>query len=78
MTSLRGHNLLAISTLGAGIGAKAALGELPGRVVVIGTPAEEGGGGKVRLLAAGALDDIDVALSSHPSSDKTMFGPWGP
>lgn len=68
-----GHNLLAISTLGAGIGAKAALGELPGRVVVIGTPAEEGGGGKVRLLEAGALDDIDVALSSHPSSDKTIF-----
>ena len=68
-----GHNLLAISTLGAGIGAKAALGELPGRIVVLGTPAEEGGGGKIRMLEGGAFDDVDVALSSHPMSERTVF-----
>ena len=67
-----GHNLLAISTLGGGIGAKAALGELPGRIVVVGTPAEEGGGGKIRLLEAGIFDDIDISLSSHPAADKTI------
>ena len=66
-----GHNLIAISTLGAGIAAKAALGQLPGAVVVVGTPAEEGGGGKVRLLEAGVFDDIDIALSSHPKSNRT-------
>ncbi|MCZ6614333.1 MAG: M20 family peptidase, partial [Chloroflexi bacterium] len=68
-----GHNLIAISTLGAGLGAKAALDSLPGRLVVIGTPAEEGGGGKVRLLEAGVFKDVDIALSSHPSSNRTVI-----
>ena len=66
-----GHNLIALSTLGAGIAAKAALDRLPGRIVVVGTPAEEGGGGKVRMLDAGVFDDIDVSLSSHPKSNRT-------
>jgi amidohydrolase len=66
-----GHNLIAISTLGAGIAAKAALDSLPGRIVVLGTPAEEGGGGKVRMLEAGVFDEIDVSLSSHPKSNRT-------
>ena len=48
-----GHNLIAISNLGAGLGAKAKMDSLPGRLVVMGTPAEEGGG-KIRLLEAGA------------------------
>jgi amidohydrolase len=68
-----GHNLIAISTLGAGLGAKAALGSLPGRIMVIGTPAEEGGGGKIRLLDAGLFKDVDVVLSSHPSSNRTVI-----
>lgn len=68
-----GHNLIAISNLGAGLGVKAALESLPGRLVVLGTPAEEGGGGKVRLLEAGVFKDIDIALSSHPASNLTMI-----
>ena len=68
-----GHNLIAISNLGAGLGVKAALSSLPGRIVVLGTPAEERDGGKIRLLEAGAFDDIDIALSSHPSSHLTIF-----
>ena len=68
-----GHNLIAISNLGAGLGVKAALSNLLGRIVVLGTPAEEGDGGKIRLLEAGAFDDIDIALSSHPSSNLTVF-----
>ena len=47
-----GHNLIAMAAVGAGLGAKANLASLPGRVVVIGTPAEEGGGGKIKLLDA--------------------------
>ncbi|CAI4214301.1 unnamed protein product [Parascedosporium putredinis] len=44
--------------------------ELPGRVVLYGTPAEEGGAGKVRLLEAGAYADqeVDISLISHPSN----------
>ena len=68
-----GHNLIAISNLGAGLGAKVAMGELPGKLVVLGTPAEEGGGGKVRMLEAGVFDGVDVSLSSHPSSHLTVF-----
>jgi amidohydrolase len=68
-----GHNLIAMSNLGAGLGVKAALGSLPGRVIVLGTPAEEGGGGKIRLLEAGVFRDVDVALSSHPSSNRTII-----
>lgn len=68
-----GHNLIAMSNLGAGLGVKAALGSLPGRIVVLGTPAEEGGGGKIRMLDAGVFRDVDVALSSHPSSNRTII-----
>ena len=66
-----GHNLIAISNLGAGLGAKEVMGSLPGRLIVLGTPAEEGGGGKIRMLDAGVFDGVDVVLSSHPSSNRT-------
>ena len=68
-----GHNLIAMAAVGAGLGVRANLASLPGRVVVIGTPAEEGGGGKIRLLDAGVFDDVDVCLSSHPSSNRTII-----
>ena len=69
-----GHNLIAISNLGAGLGVQAAMANLPGRLVVLGTPAEEGGGGKNRMIDAGVFDDVDISLSSHPSSNLTVFG----
>ncbi len=68
-----GHNLIAMSNLGAGLGVKATLQSLPGRLMVLGTPAEEGGGGKIRLLDAGVFKDVDVVLSSHPSSNRTII-----
>ena len=68
-----GHNLIAMSNLAAGLGVKAAMKTLPGRLIVLGTPAEEGGGGKIRLLDAGVFKDVDVALSSHPSSNRTII-----
>ena len=68
-----GHNLIAMAAMGAGLAVKANSGALPGRVVVIGTPAEEGGGGKIRLLDAGVFDDVDLTLSSHPFSNRTVI-----
>ena len=68
-----GHNLIAMAGMGAGLGVQANLESLHGRVVVIGTPAEEGGGGKIRLLDAGVFDDVDLTLSSHPSSNRTVI-----
>ncbi|HEU5424188.1 MAG TPA: M20 family metallopeptidase [Nitrolancea sp.] len=60
-----GHNLIAASGLAAAIGMNAVIDELPGIFEVIGTPAEEGGGGKIRLENAGVFDDVDAALMVH-------------
>ncbi len=49
------------------------MGELPGKLIVLGTPAEEGGGGKIRMLEAGVFEGVDISLSSHPSSHVTIF-----
>ena len=63
-----GHNIIAAAGLGAGIGAAALADSLGGRVRVVGTPAEEGGGGKVHLLERGAFDGVDAALVVHPAA----------
>ena len=68
-----GHNLIAMAAMGAALGLQANAQDLPGRVMVIGTPAEEGGGGKIRLLQAGAFDGVDATLSSHPFSNRTII-----
>lgn len=61
-----GHNVIATAGLGAFL-ALAQLGDrLPGRVVWLGTPAEEGGGGKELMAREGAFDRIDAALMVHP------------
>ncbi len=68
-----GHNLLGVAALAAGLGAQSVAGSLPGTLIVLGTPAEEDGGGKIRLLEAGAFEGVDVALSVHPSSNRTVI-----
>lgn len=68
-----GHNLIAAASVGAGVALSRCMDSIDGSVVVIGTPAEEGGGGKILLLNAGVFDDVDVALMFHPSS-KTVVG----
>ena len=73
-----GHNLIAMAGLGAGLGVQANIKNLPGRLVVIGTPAEEGGGGKIKLLDAGVFDGVDICLSSHPSSNRTVIPQYSP
>ena len=62
-----GHNVIATAGAGAGAALAVALGKVPfaGRVQVIGTPAEEGGAGKVRLLEAGVFRDVDAAMMIH-------------
>jgi len=68
-----GHNLIGTGSAGAGIALAMALQEagLPGRVRVVGSPAEEGGGGKIPLCHDGVFDEYDAALIFHPS-DRTM------
>jgi amidohydrolase len=68
-----GHNLIAMMGTAAAIGVRAVLDELPGRIAAIGTPAEEGGGGKVALVRAGGFADVDLAMMCHPSS-RTLAG----
>ena len=67
-----GHNLIAMAAMGAALGLQANAANLPGRIEIIGTPAEEGGGGKIRLLEAGVFNGIDATLSSHPFSNRTV------
>jgi len=63
-----GHNLIAMMGTAAAIGVRSVIGDLGGRIAAIGTPAEEGGGGKVALVRAGAFADIDAAMMVHPSA----------
>jgi amidohydrolase len=67
-----GHNLIAAGALGAALGLHAVRALLPGEVVFLGTPAEEGGGGKIRLIEAGLFDGIDAAMMFHPL-DRTVL-----
>ena len=67
-----GHNVIAAAGLGAGLAAAALADELGGRVLVVGTPAEEGGGGKVRLIDGGTFEGVDAALMVHPADADLM------
>jgi amidohydrolase len=61
-----GHNVIAASGAGAGAALAAVKDRLPrGRVLVVGTPAEEGGGGKVKLVRGGIFKDVDAAMMIH-------------
>jgi len=61
-----GHNIIASSAAGAGLGVRAVIDETGGTVQVIGTPAEEVYGGKVIMIRNGAFAGIDAALMTHP------------
>ncbi len=66
-----GHNIIGTSSVGAALAVQSVLDEIPGTIQVIGTPAEEGGGGKIIMVEAGVFDDVDVAMMVHPST-RTM------
>jgi aminobenzoyl-glutamate utilization protein B len=67
-----GHNLLGVASAAAAIVAKEFLSDhkLPGTVRYYGTPAEEGGDGKVYMARAGVFDDCDAVLSWHPDDQN--------
>lgn len=70
-----GHNLIATSSVAAFLGLAQAIKEsnIQGRIRILGTPAEEGGGGKVKLLEAGAFDDNPAAaIMMHPTSAHVL------
>ncbi len=72
-----GHNVIATSAVGAFIGAAEVIKNFDGKVTIIGTPAEEGGGGKEILYENGAFDGVDYAIMIHPSSGKNLIGRGG-
>lgn len=61
-----GHNVICASAVGAFLVLADAVDQLGGSVVLIGTPAEEGGGGKEHIARAGGFDEVDVAVMVHP------------
>lgn len=67
-----GHNLMAVWALGAGIALKRALPGLHGTIKVIGTPAEEGGGGKVIMAEAGVFRGLDAAIILHAKDESYL------
>jgi amidohydrolase len=68
------HNLIAASGLAAAVGLGAVMERLDGTFQVIGTPAEEGGGGKIALIDAGIFADLDAALMVHHAGNRTHSG----
>ena len=69
-----GHNLIAMIGTGAAVAVREVIGDVEGSLAAIGTPAEEGGGGKVALLRAGGFDDVDAAMMIHPTTGRSLAG----
>ncbi|WP_326686367.1 MULTISPECIES: amidohydrolase [unclassified Streptomyces] len=63
-----GHNVIAAAAVGAGLGLAGLADDLGLTVTVLGTPAEEGGGGKALMLGRGAFDGLDAAMMVHPAA----------
>ncbi|MEV8565495.1 amidohydrolase [Streptomyces sp. NPDC051322] len=70
-----GHNLIAAAGLGAAIALQRSVHEINGSVLVVGTPAEEGGGGKATEVEAGVFDGVDAALMFHPGVHSWSSAP---
>ncbi|MGB2693564.1 MAG: M20 family metallopeptidase [Dehalococcoidia bacterium] len=70
-----GHNIIATAGIGAGIAAARVADEVGLTVSVIGTPAEEGGGGKIMLLDRGAFSGVHAAMMVHPAPADVVEPP---
>lgn len=68
-----GHNLIAASGVAVGLALKAALAPGEGTVLVLGSPAEEGGGGKIVIIEQGALLGVDAAMMLHPTPQDAAW-----
>ena len=62
-----GHNIIAATAVGAGLALAPLADDLGLTISIVGTPAEEGGGGKVYLLQRGVFDGMNAALMVHPA-----------
>ncbi|MFN5766106.1 MAG: M20/M25/M40 family metallo-hydrolase, partial [Pseudanabaena sp.] len=62
-----GHNVIAAAGLGAGLALAQVAEHAGGRLTLMGTPAEEGGGGKVEMARAGAFKGLAAAMMVHPA-----------
>jgi amidohydrolase len=73
-----GHNLIAAGAVGAFVAAAAVASTLEGvagEVALLGTPAEEGGGGKIEMIKAGLFEGIDAAMMFHPFDRDLLAHP---
>ncbi len=70
-----GHNMIAAAGVGAGLGLAALADDLDLTIRVLGTPAEEGGGGKIAMLEAGCFDGVHAAMMVHPAPMESDIFP---
>ena len=68
-----GHNLIATIALGAALATRKIMPQLKGNLVVLGTPDEEGTGGKVTMIENGFFKDVDAAMIVHPSNKTQVI-----
>lgn len=71
-----GHNIICAAGVGGFLGAASIADRTGGRVSLVGTPAEEGGGGKETLARAGVFDDVDAVLMVHPFGYDLAMHPF--
>jgi amidohydrolase len=69
-----GHNIIAASAVGAGLALAAVADDIDLEVRLLGTPAEEGGGGKILMLDRGAFDGVHAAMMVHPWPTERLTG----
>jgi amidohydrolase len=72
-----GHNLIATAALGACLALGSIKKDLPGKLIFMGTPAEEDIGGKIAMIEAGLFKIIDAAMMFHPAPGYTIVGRKG-
>jgi len=70
-----GHNIIGTSAVFSAIALSRLAGKLDGRITVLGTPDEEGSGGKIPLIKAGVFDGVDAVVMNHPWN---LTSPWMP
>ncbi|MHA2041148.1 MAG: M20 family metallopeptidase [Candidatus Thorarchaeota archaeon] len=72
-----GHNMIGSAALGACLALGKIKKDLPGRLIFLGTPAEEDIGGKIAMVDAGVFKGVDAAMMFHPSAGYTVVGRQG-
>ncbi len=70
-----GHNLIAAGAVGAFLAAAEVVDRVGGEIVLLGTPAEEGGGGKIRMLEKGLFEGLSAAMMFHPFDRDLLAHP---